>query len=82
MVEASPEIQKELASELERVQKTYGFTAGANVQDLPPMKFQGNVYFVLFEVKEKRIILVFHLLIYIMCSVFAVLILCLISSRP
>ncbi|XP_034237996.1 ATP synthase-coupling factor 6, mitochondrial [Thrips palmi] len=40
MVEATPEIQKELAAELERVQKTYGFAAGANVQDLPPMKFQ------------------------------------------
>lgn len=42
MVEATPEIQKELAAELDRVQKTYGFAAGANVQDLPPMKFTGE----------------------------------------
>lgn len=40
MVEPTPDIQKELAAELDRVNKMYGFKEGANVQDLPPMKFQ------------------------------------------
>lgn len=39
MVEPTAEIQKEMAAELDRVQKMYGFKEGSNVQDLPPMKF-------------------------------------------
>ena len=42
MVEPTPDIQKEMAAEMERVTKMYGFQAGANVQDLPPMKFEGK----------------------------------------
>lgn len=42
MVEPTPDIQKEMAAEMDRVTKMYGFQAGANVQDLPPMKFEGK----------------------------------------
>lgn len=43
LVEPTPEIQKEMAAELDRVTKTFGFKAGANVKDLPPMKFEGKI---------------------------------------
>ncbi|KAE8746384.1 hypothetical protein FOCC_FOCC006879 [Frankliniella occidentalis] len=39
LVEPTQDIQKELAAELERVSKMYGFKQGQNLTDLPPMKF-------------------------------------------
>ncbi|KAK6621523.1 hypothetical protein RUM44_001330 [Polyplax serrata] len=44
LVEPSPELQKELASDRERVMKQYGFKAGDDVTKFPSFKFEDKPF--------------------------------------